>query len=59
MTTGNTSPITRPQAIENALSMALFHVRHDNTHAAVGRAIRAASMVKQACAEIATSGRAA
>ena len=57
--TGNTSPIARQQAIENALSMALFHVRHGITHAAVGRAIRAASMMKQACVEIATSGRAA
>jgi hypothetical protein len=48
-------PLARHIAIENALSMALWHVRHstDTTslHAATGRAIRAASMLKQACAE--------
>jgi hypothetical protein len=57
--TGNPSPISRQQAIEHALSMALFHVRNGDTHAAVGRAIRAASMLKQACAEIAIVGSAA
>ena len=57
--TGNTSPLIRQQAIENALSMALHHVRHGDTHAAVGRAIRAASMLKQACAKFAIEGGAA
>jgi len=61
--TGNTSPLIRQQAIENALSMALFHVRHGDSqqdiHAATGRAIRAASMLKQACAEFAIVGSAA
>lgn len=57
MTTVNTTPtpalgtIANQQAIENALSMALFHIRNGDTHSAVGRAIRAASMLKQACAE--------
>lgn len=51
--TGNPSP--RQQAIEDALSLALFHVRNGDTHAAAGRAIRAASMLKQACAESATA----
>jgi len=52
-TTPATSPVSiaRRIAIEAALSLALFHVRRDNPHAAVGRAIRAASMLKQACAE--------
>ena len=54
--------IERQQAIENALSMALYHVRHGDTQqaiqAAMAKAIRAASMLKQACAEI-TAGSAA
>lgn len=54
-------PIARQQSIENALSMALHLVRtSDTTEAlqrATGRAVRAASMLKQACAE-STSGRA-
>ena len=53
--TGNPSPIARQQAIENALSMALYHVRNgDTTHAirsATAKAIRAASMLKQACTD--------
>ena len=57
----STGIIARRQAIENALSMALHHVRHcDSLHglqAATSRAIRAASMLKQACAESTTSGR--
>jgi hypothetical protein len=48
-------PLARQQAIENALSMALWHIRRDSTpatvRAATGRAIRAVSMLKQACAE--------
>ena len=56
--TGNTSPLARQQAIENALSMALYHVRQSDTphsiQLATGRAIRAASMLKQACAEATT-----
>jgi len=54
--------IERQQALENALSMALYHVRHGNTqqalHAAMVKAVRAASMLKQACTESAISGRA-
>jgi len=60
--TGNTSPLIRQQAIENALSTALYFIRLPSTEsglkAATGRAIRAASMLKQACAEI-QNGRAA
>lgn len=56
------SSIARQQAIENALSMALHYLRHADTpqgiHAATAKAIRAASMLKQACAEMANSGRA-
>lgn len=47
--------IARQQAIENALSMALYWVRHSehpgHLHAATVRASRAASMLKQACAD--------
>ena len=51
--TPTTSPasITRRVAIEAALTLALFHVQNGNAHAAVGRSIRATSMLKQACAE--------
>ena len=52
--TGNPSP--RQQAIEDALSLALFHVRNGDTHAAVGRAIRAAAMLKHACSEAKQNG---
>lgn len=55
-------PLARHQSIENALSMALWHVRHgtgtDAIQAATGRAIRAASMLKQACTEATNGGRA-
>lgn len=55
-------PIARQLAIENALSMALWHVRHGtgttSMQAAIGRAMRAASMLKHACTEATTSGRA-
>ena len=48
--------IARQQAIENALSMALYLVRTSDTaealQRATGRAIRAASMLKQACADM-------
>ena len=58
-TLGNPSPLTRQQAIENALSMALFHIRHGDglkgIYAATAKAIRAASMLKQACAEFAAA----
>lgn len=61
-TSTSISIIARQQAIENALSMALFHVRHANTEegiqAATAKAIRAASMLKQACAELATGSAA-
>ena len=60
--TGNTSPLIRQQAIETALSDALHLVRTTGTrhgiHAATGRAIRAASMLKQACAEFQNGGAA-
>ncbi|WP_394788776.1 hypothetical protein [Rhodoferax sp.] len=47
--------VERQQAIENALSTALYYVRQPNTtatmlHAATGRANRALSLLKQACA---------
>lgn len=55
-------PAARQAAIENALSMALWHVRHGDTaqalQVATGRAIRAASMLKHACTEATNSGRA-
>ena len=61
-TTGTQTPIARQQAIENALSAALWHIRHGDTieaiQAATGRAMRAASMLKQACAESTIGGRA-
>ena len=46
-------PIQHQAAIENALSMALYHVRGDatgNLHAATAKANRALSLLKQACA---------
>ena len=55
-TTGKTDGIARQQAIENALSTALWHVRNGSgpisLAAATGRAIRAASMLKQASADM-------
>ena len=58
--TGTPSRIDRQQAIENALTTALYFIRLPATdsglRAATGRAIRAASMLKQACAEIQTGG---
>ena len=61
--TGNTSPLVRHQQIENALSMALFHIRKGDTQqgiqAATAKAIRAASLLKQACTEVALIGGAA
>jgi hypothetical protein len=63
MTTPATTPeITRQQAIENALSSALYFIRqpHSTTalQAATGRAMRAATMLKQACTESSFNGRA-
>ena len=59
---GNTSPLNRQQAIENALTTALYFIRQPSTESglktATGRAIRAASMLKQACAEIQKGGAA-
>ena len=59
-TLGTPSHLARQQAIENALSTALYFIRLPNTEsglkAATGRAIRAASMLKQACAEIQNGG---
>lgn len=55
-------PAARQAAIENALSMALWHVRNGDTaqalQAATGRTIRAASLLKQACTEATNGGRA-
>ena len=56
--TGNLSPLARQQAIETALCVALHHARNGDLHAATGRAIRAASMLKQACAEAKKGGAA-
>ena len=60
-TLGTTSPLARQQAIENALSAALYFIRAKasprNLQAATGRAMRAASMLKQACTESTKSGR--
>ena len=56
--TGNTTPLIRQHAIESALSMALWHVRKGDTHQAVAKSIRAASMLKQACTEIQNGGAA-
>ena len=48
---GNT--LERQQAIENALSMALYHIRHGDSilaiRTATAKAIRAASLLKHAC----------
>jgi hypothetical protein len=56
------SIIGRQQAIENALTTALYFIRLPHTDsglkAATGRAIRAASMLKQACAEAQIGGAA-
>lgn len=50
--------VARQQAIENALSLALFYIRQNETprniHAATVKAVRAAAMLKQACAVAAT-----
>ena len=60
--TGNPPPLARQLAIENALTTALYFIRLPSTEsglrAATGRAIRAASMLKQACAEIQINERA-
>ena len=56
--TGNPAPLARQHAIEAALSLALHHARNGELHAATGRAIRAASMLKQACAELKQGGAA-
>ena len=56
-----THGVERQQAIENALSMALYHIRRgsdlDAMRNATAKAIRAASMLKQACAASAVGGR--
>lgn len=61
--TAPTTSIARQQAIENALSMALHYVRTADTQqgiqAATAKAIRAVSMLKQACTESTIGGRAA
>ena len=58
----STREITRQQAIENALSTALYFIRQPHStkalQAATGRAMRAASMLKQACTESTINGRA-
>ena len=61
-TTSTPDAIARQQAIENALSAALFHIRQPHTTtalwAATGRANRALAMLKQACAEARIGGAA-
>ena len=56
--TGSPSPLARQQAIENALSMALFHIRHGDArhglYAATAKATRAVSMLKHACLDAST-----
>ena len=58
-----TTAISRHQAIENALSMALFHIRKGDTQqdirSAMAKSNRAASLLKQACTEVALIGGAA
>lgn len=60
--TAPTPSIARQQAIENALSMALYHVRHGDTlqaiRTATAKAIRAASLLKQTCTDSTNAGRA-
>ena len=51
-------PLARRVAIEAALTLALFHVRNGNAHAAVGRSIRATSLLKQACSDSKIGGAA-
>lgn len=59
-TTGNADPLARQQSIENALSSALHLVRNNDTpealQRATGRAIRAASLLKQQCGDFAQLG---
>jgi len=61
-TTSNTDTIARQQAIENALSSALYFIRLPGTpsalHAATGRANRALSLLKSACSEAKIGGAA-
>ena len=53
--TGTSPTISQQQRIENALSLALWHIRQDeqpgNIHRATCRAVRAATLLKQACTE--------
>ncbi|NDP61071.1 hypothetical protein [Polaromonas sp.] len=61
-TTSTLDTIARQQAIENALTTALYFIRLPGTpsalHAATGRANRALSMLKQACSEAKIGGAA-
>jgi hypothetical protein len=61
-TTSTADKIARQQAIENALSTALFHIRQPSNNAALfaatGRASRALTMLKQACADAQIGGAA-
>ena len=60
--TSNQDTIARQQAIENALTTALYFIRlpvsPSALHAATGRANRALSMLKQACTEAKIGGAA-
>lgn len=51
--TGNTPTLSliRNVAIESALSLALHHTQNGDIHAATGRAVRAATLLKRACTE--------
>lgn len=52
--------VASQQAIENSLSMALYYMRQPSSlamlQAATGRANRALTMLKQACADTSTCG---
>jgi hypothetical protein len=50
------SPL-RHVAIESALSLALHHTQNGDIHAATGRAVRAATLLKRACTEATNAGR--
>ena len=62
MTTSKLDTIARQQAIENALSAALFHIRQPHTiealWSATGRTNRALTLLKNACTEAKQGGAA-
>ena len=56
--TTSPSPIARRVAIEAALTVALFYVRKGDSESAMYRAIRATSLLKQACSDSKIGGQA-